>query len=765
VASSRAVTRRSRSPRRARRRWFTRLRPLLLLVLGLGLAFGLVSFLLLDSRVRSQFGQTQWRLPAHVYTQPLELHPGRRVGIDAVVQHLRAAGYRGADNVEGPGEYRRRGASLVLHTRDFRYPDGPEPARRLRLRFAYGRVADLTGPDGRTALARIEPQRIGSVFPGRREDRLLVRTDDVPAYLVEGLIAVEDRDFRTHFGVQPSAILRALIANIRAGRTVQGGSTLTQQLVKNFFLDDERTLARKFTEALMALSLEWHYSKDQILAAYLNEVYLGQDGRRAIHGVGLGARHWFNRPVYELRLHEAALLIGLVKGPSWYSPRAHPQRARDRRDTVLRVMAETGVVDGERARAAMAQPLGVVDREAVRLAAYPAYLDLVRRQLARDYDEEALRGGGLRVCAWLDPRIQQAAEPAVSERLATLGPVQGRAGLQAAAVVAERDSGAVLAIVGDRNPRVHGFNRALSARRQVGSLVKPAVYLAALSRPREYTLATTVDDGPLTVELDGNRTWSPRNHDDEFHGRMLLIDALVDSRNVATARLGLELGLDAVGRQLERLRAHDGNRLVPADLLGSFSMTPLEVTRMYQTIAGGGFDAPLRAIAAVQRRGGGELRRYGLSVEQSVPADAAFLLQHALHEVTERGTGRALQWLLDDRWVAGKTGTTNELRDSWFAGFDARHVATVWVGRDDNAPAGLSGSAGALRVWADMMRRIPAPARGAGEPAGIEWAHVSPASGLRVSRHCEGAYRLPFIEGSRPAPARGCGDGPGEVGR
>jgi len=765
VASSRAVNRRTRSPRRrsARRPWRGRIRALALLALGVIAAFGLTSFLLLDGRVRAQFGQTQWRVPAHVYTQPLELHPGRRVSVEALERHLRATGYRAVGTVEEPGQFRVRGNDgLELYTRAFHYPDGPEPAQRLRLRFAGEEIARFTGPDGASALARIEPQRIGSVFPGRREDRILVRPEDVPDHLIEGLIAVEDRDFRSHFGVQPSAILRALVANIRAGRTVQGGSTLTQQLVKNFFLDDERTLSRKFPEALMALSLEWHYSKDQILAAYLNEVYLGQDGQRAIHGFGLAAWHWFNRPLSELELHESALLIGLVKGPSWYGPRAHPERARERRDTVLRVMAETGVIGPEDARAGMRQPLGIVPREAVRLAQYPAYLDLVRRQLARDYEEADLRGGGLRVFTWLDPAVQAAAERAVKARLADLGRNAGSSPLQAAAVVAERDSGAVLALVGDRDPRAHGFNRALDARRQVGSLAKPAVYLTALSRPDEYTLATTVEDAPLTVELDAGRTWSPRNHDDEFHGEMLLIDALVDSRNVATARLGMERGLEAVGTQFERLGMRSGRGLVPADLLGAFSLTPLQVTGLYQTIADGGFDTPLRAIAAVHRREGGELRRYGLAVRQAIPAETAFLLRHALHEIAERGTGRALQWLLPGRRVAGKTGTTNDLRDSWFAGFDARHVATVWVGRDDNSPAGLSGSAGALRVWADMMQRIPAPDRAERVPAGIEWAHVSPATGLRVSSHCDDAYRLPFAEGSRPARARRCGEFPGD---
>lgn len=754
------MTRRFRSPRKPRRNGrLRRIRPWLLLACGVVVAFGAASFLLLDARVRAQFGQTQWRLPAHVYTRALELTPGVALTPEAVRRHLRAVGYRPVEQVDDAGEYRFDDDLLRLHTREFHYPDGPESAQRLRIRFRDDRIAEVTSEEGRAALARIEPQRIGSVFPGRQEDRILVRLDEVPRFLIEGLIAVEDRDFRSHFGVQPSAILRALIANIRAGRTVQGGSTLTQQLVKNFFLTGEQTLARKFTEALMALSLEWHYDKERILAAYLNEIYLGQDGRRSIHGIGLGARHWFNRPVDELELHEAALLIGLIKGPSWYDPRAHPERARVRRDTVLQVMGDTGVIEPERARRAMTRPLGVVPREAVRLADYPAYLDLVRQQLGRDYREQDLRGGGLRVFTWLDPVIQRAVEQAVRERPESLT-LQPDDDLQAAAVVAERDSGAVVALVGDRDPRLRGFNRAISARRPIGSLVKPVVYLTALQQSQTYTLASRVQDTPLTVDLGGGRRWEPRNHDGEFRGEMLLIDALVDSRNVATARLGLELGLDAVQRNLDRLRVDARRDLVPSDLLGSLSLTPLEVTRLYQTLAAGGFNTPLRTIAAVHDSDGESLRRYGLRVQPAIKAETAFLLEFALRQVAERGTGRALQWLLPDRRVAGKTGTTNDLRDSWFAGHDSRHVATVWLGRDDNAPAGLSGSAGALRVWADMMRRIPAPEGTPRTPAGIEWAYIDPQSGLRVSRHCRDARYLPFIAGSRPARTIGCGGTP-----
>jgi penicillin-binding protein 1B len=730
-----------------------RLRPWILLLGGIGVAFAATSFALLDWRVRTQFGETQWRLPTHVYTQPLELHDGRDIGREAVVRHLEAVGYRRTGDLSAPGRYAMAGAGLAIHTRRFPHADGEEPARRIRVRFSGDGIAAVSTRSGSAALARIEPERIGRVQAGRRADRLPVRLDEVPDALVASLIAVEDRDFPDHWGVQPSAILRALWANLRAGRTVQGGSTLTQQLVKNYFLTGEQTLARKFTEALMALSLEWHYSKGQILEAYLNEVYLGQDGDRAIHGFGLGARFWFNRPLDELQLHEIALLVGLVKGPSYYDPRAHPERARARRDTVLRVLARTGTAPRARVERALGQPLGVVPREAVRLTSYPAYLDLVREQLAAHYSREQLRSGGLRVYTHLDPVVQAAAENALRERLESLD----RGGdLQGAVVVTDHGNGRVLALVGDREARRSGYNRALRARRPVGSLIKPAVYLAALRRPEAYTLASRLQDTPLEVTRAGGPTWRPRNYDDAFHGEVALIEALVHSYNVATARLGLDVGLDAVGATLEDLRVAPRRGLVPADLLGSLSMTPVEVARMYQTLAARGFDAPLGTISAVHAADGETLSRAALQVEQTVPPAAVFVVSKALERVTREGTARALERLLPGRSVAGKTGTTDDLRDSWFAGFDGRRTAVVWVGRDDNRPAGLTGAAGALRVWADMMQRLPEAPRRGDAPPGIEWARVDLGTGRSVPGHCRDAPRLPFLEGSIPPRSPRC---------
>ncbi|MEX1080783.1 MAG: penicillin-binding protein 1B [Halofilum sp. (in: g-proteobacteria)] len=737
------------------------LRRVLLLGGAIAVVFTAVTFVILDQRVRAQFGDTQWRLPAHVYTRPMELYDGRALEQQAVLDHLRAAGYRRGELPLGEGEYAFRGSRLRIHTRPFRYPDGVEPARELGVHFDDGRIASVDGAQG-AAIARLQPQRIGQVYAGRRTDRELVALDDVPEELVQALIAVEDREFFDHWGIQPSAIGRAALANLRAGRTVQGGSTITQQLVKNYFLSGEQTLTRKFTEALMSASLEWHFSKEQILEAYLNEVYLGQDGGRAIRGFGLGAQFWFDRPLGELELHQLALLVGMIKGPGLYDPRANPERARDRRDVVLRVLARETEIDDERVARARTQPIDVVDRDAVRLARYPAYLDLVRRELSDEYSDQELRTGGLRVFTHLDPQAQVAAQEAVAQRVTRLDGPEGE--LQGAAVMAELDSGAVLAIVGDRDAHRSGFNRALDARRQVGSLVKPAVYYSALAHPERYTLATPISDAPFELELPGDRTWAPENYDEEFHGTVPLVDALAQSYNVATARLGMEIGLDVVRDTLQRIDGAEREALMPADLLGALSRTPLDVTGMYQTLGAGGFDAPLTSIDAVQGPEGDVLTSDRLEVRQALDPTPTFLVNSALEQVAQRGTGRGLQWLLPDRRVAGKTGTTNELRDSWFAGFDGRHVGVTWVGHDDNTPAGLTGSAGALRVWADMMRAVPSAPRLANAPVGVEWARVDLAAGRSVSARCADAPRLPFAQGSVPPSQRDCG-GPRHIGQ
>ncbi len=753
--------RKSPKPRRrpASRRRVQKRRPVLRVLLAaafVGFMALLAYVAWLDSQVRHQFEGKRWALPAQVYARPLELYPGQALTADQLQAELRRLDYRKQNHPLQPGTYSRRGRSLVITTRAFDFWDGREPSRSLRVEFSRHGLSDIWRADTGDALdlLRLDPPLIGRIYPAHKEDRVLVRLDEVPPLLIDALLTVEDRDFYQHHGVSPRAIGRALWANLRAGHTVQGGSTLTQQLVKNFFLSNERTLTRKLNEAIMALLLEWRYDKDEILEAYLNEIYLGQDGRRAIHGFGLASQFYFERPLQQLGIEQIALLVALVKGPSYYDPRRFPARARERRDLVLSLMAAQGMLDPAHAEAARARKLGVTPRASSGVTRLPAFMDLVRRQLRRDYSDQDLRSEGLRIFTSLDPEVQQAAEAALSGQIARL-PGED---LQGGSVTVDVNSGEVLAVVGGRDPRFAGFNRALDAQRPIGSLVKPAIYLTALARG-DYTLATLLDDGPLSLDLGGGETWQPRNFDHQSHGQVPLFQALAQSYNQATARLGLALGVPAV---LDTLRALGVERELPAwpaQLLGIASLSPLEVAQMYHTLAAGGFRTPLRAIRAVLTPQGEPLQRYPLEVVQAVPALPVFLLDAALVNAVRHGTGKgAYRRLPESLIVAGKTGTTDELRDSWFAGFSGDRLAVVWLGRDDNQPAGLTGARGALRVWADTLRRLDVRSFEPPEPLGIEWAWVDSYSGLRIDKDCRSAVRLPFAEGTAPREKARCAD-------
>ena len=620
-----------------------------------------------------------------------------------------------------------------------------------------GRISEVEVDGKPRSRVRVDPAEIARVYPAHREDRVLLRLDDAPDAFLAILLEIEDRRFYRHVGIDPMAIARAAWANLRAGRTVQGGSTLTQQLAKNFFLSAERTFTRKLNEALIALLLEWRYSKPELLEGYLNEVYLGQQGAHAIHGFGRAAQYYFGRGLADLDLDEMALLAGMVRGPSYYDPRRHPERAKRRRNRVIDRLEAQGIAGPAAAERARSEPLGVTRDPPPASTRFPAFVDMVRRQLRRDYPGSALRSEGLRIFTTLDPTVQRAAESALERSMPLLArrSRMSPAELQAAIAVTDARSGEVLSIVGGRDPRRTGFNRALDAVRPVGSIVKPAVYLAALTEP-QFHLASFVRDDP--VQVDGPRgAWRPRNHDGRSHGPVLLRDALVHSYNLATVRLGLDVGLERVRDTIRALGVSRPFATWPAMLLGTVELAPIEVNAMYHSLATGGLRQPLRAIRSITDRHGRSLGRYPERSTRVADGNAVFLVTHALRGVLSEGTGsRARELLGRGQVLAGKTGTTDGLRDSWFAGYGADRVAVVWVGRDDNKPVNLSGSSGALEVWARLMGAIGATSISDVAPRGVEWHWVSRDEGRRIERGCPDAMRLPFVAGRLP-PEGHCG--------
>ena len=750
--------------------WTRRLWPYLFLLACIGAAALAVYAVYLDAQVRERFEGARWTLPAKVYAQPLELYAGEKLGSQALVNRLQRQGYRQAGELSGPGTFRRAGNAIDIHTRAFRFWDGQQDARKLRVSFQGDSITGLKALSGGEdpAIARLDPLLIGSIYPAQGEDRILVKLGSVPPMLPAGLIVVEDRNFMDHFGVSPRSIARAAVANLRAGRVVQGGSTITQQLVKNFYLTNQQTLARKAKEALMAVLLDAHYDKEAILEAYLNEVYLGQDGSRAIHGFGLASYFYFQKPLEELQPQEIALLIAMVKGPSYYNPRRYPERARARRDLVLDMFHEAGFLDEKQTAKAQSASLGVSRQADRRTTQYPAFIDLVRRQLQGQYRDADLTEEGLRIFTTLDPQVQSVAEARIRKGLEDLERSRSleQGSLQSAAVVTSAENGRVLALVGGRDARFAGFNRALDARRPIGSLIKPVVYLTALDRPSRYSVITPLDDTALSVKLANGDTWRPRNYDKRSHGPAVpLYEALTHSYNVATARLALELGLPDVVETLKKLGYPGDPLAVPSLALGAVDMSPLEVAQIYNTLAAGGYYTPLLAIRAVTTAEGEPLSRYPLQIRRVFDEQALFLLNWILQRVTHEGTARSAYYTLPDRInVAGKTGTTDDLRDSWFAGFAQNRVGVVWVGRDDNASSSFTGASGALQLWARIMADLEPRSFDPLRPEGVETVplllrdddEASDTGGAFGGRNCEQAVAVPFMAGYVPDSAQPC---------
>ncbi|HEY0721011.1 MAG TPA: penicillin-binding protein 1B [Gammaproteobacteria bacterium] len=716
--------------------------------------------LYLDGKVRDQFEGRRFALPARVYARPLELFVGVPLSAEEFAKELQRLGYQQPLRSSEPGYYLRHDNEFEVVTRPFVFWDGAQPSLTLHLSFGAAGLEALTNSADGTpvTLTRLDPEYIGGIYPAHNEDRVLVKLDEVPADLVNGLIAVEDRKFYTHAGVDPRGIVRALVSTLSGGPR-QGGSTLTQQLVKNFFLTPERTLKRKFNEALMALLLDYHYEKNEILETYINEIYLGQDKNRAIHGFGLAAQFYFGKPLKELSLAQSAMLVGIVKGPKVYDPHKHPERTKERRNLALSLMRDQKFITEEQFLKAKIEPLGVIAKTAMGTTRYPAFFDLVRKQLLRDYQEADLRSEGLQIFTTLDPRTQAAAENALVTRLTQDKSVaKDGALLEGAVVVTDSQNGEIQAMVGGRDPSYPGFNRALDSRRSIGSLMKPAVYLAALSEPSRYTLITPMDDSPLTWREPGRPAWSPKNYDKANHGEVALRTALANSYNIPTARIGLDLGVEKVVATASSLLGTE-EPIPPyaSSVLGAVPLSPLEVTQMYQTIASGGFRVPLRAIREVLTADGIPLQRYPLSVEQVADAESIYLLTTAMQGVVREGTAKGLvKYVPAEINVAGKTGTTDDSRDAWFAGFTGDRVAVVWVGYDDNRPTRFTGGSGAMPIWGQLMAQLNPEPLEPPLPDNVEKIWIDAATGSRGDLACPEAVELPFIKGSAPTEVSPC---------
>lgn len=737
--------------------WRRRLLTWGLAAIGLGLGFLIPYVLYLNHEVGQRFGQLRWQLPTRVYARPLVVAPGIAMDAATLKTELEASSYR-AGGGKREGSYAQQGGRWLIASRGFNDVDGAIPARRVEVVLGQGRIASVRDVDNRRTLRshRLDPARIATLYGQKQEERRLVRINEVPDLLVTGLQAVEDRDFNRHIGIDLSGMARAVLVNLRTNDTRQGASTLTQQLARSGLLGigQEQTYNRKFKEIIYALLIEARYDKSVILEAYFNQVYLGQRGSQAIRGVAAGAEFWFGRDLRDLGTEQVALLIGIVRGPSYYDPRKYPERARERRNFVLQKMLENGLIAQPEYARALKAPLGITSNPST-LAPnrFPAYVDLVRRQLARDYPTDALIGAGLSVMTGMSPAAQAYSEGAVTRTLKSLDSRRGPP-LQTGMVVTDVHRGEVVAVVGARQVSEHGFNRAVEAQRPVGSLLKPFVYLLALAQPDRFSLASWIDDSPVSIRLDGRRRWSPKNSDGRSHGSVRLIDALAMSYNQATVRVGMQVTPERVA-QLVRTLAGIEAEANPSLILGTVDQSPYAMAQLYQFLASGGEIQPLRAVRGVLDANGRALNRYDKapSPAQEGDAIAARLITVALQRTVTGGTARQL--ISDGRGPlapAGKTGTTNDGRDSWFAGYTGDHLAVIWVGNDQNKSTGLYGATGAMRVWSGLFARLPTSPLKVPEE-GLDWQWVIGSNATDPG--CPGAQRFPFVRGYAP-PSTGC---------
>lgn len=694
-------------PRR-KRTWLWLLFKLGIVVAVLVAAYGVY----LDQKIRSRIDGKVWELPAAVYGRMVNLEPDMQISKNEMVRLLNATQYRQVSAMTRPGEYTVQANSIEMIRRPFDFPDSKEGQVRARLTFDGDHLETIENMENNRQFGffRLDPRLITMLQSANGEQRLFVKRSGFPDLLVDTLLATEDRHFYEHDGISLYSIGRAVLANLTAGRTVQGASTLTQQLVKNLFLSSERSYWRKANEAYMALIVDARYSKDRILELYMNEVYLGQSGDNEIRGFPLASLYYFGRPVEELSLDQQALLVGMVKGASIYNPWRNPKLALERRNLVLRLLQQQNVIDQELYDMLSARPLGVQPRGGV-ISPQPAFMQMVRQELQAKLGDKVKDLSGVKIFTTFDSVAQDAAEKAATDGIPALKKQRKLPDLETAMVVVDRFTGEVRAMVGGAEPQFAGYNRAMQARRSIGSLAKPATYLTALSLPNQYRLNTSIADAPISIRLPNGQTWSPQNDDRRFSGQVMLVDALTRSMNVPTVNLGMALGLPAITDTWVKLGVpKDQLHPVPAMILGALNLTPIEVAQAFQTIASGGNRATLSALRSVIAEDGTVLYQSYPQAERAVPAQAAYMTLWTMQQVVQRGTGRQLGAKYPGLHLAGKTGTTNNNVDTWFAGIDGGQVTITWVGRDNNQPTKLYGASGAMSIYQRYLaNQTPTP--------------------------------------------------------
>ncbi len=707
---------------------------------------GVVAFVLFARpfwQLSAQFSTAPSREPSRLYGRSTVLSRGGWISPQNLARHLANLGYAraGAAGRLEEGRYRDTSRGFEVYLRRFPTPRGVGGGALLEITADGNRIRQLVLGGKAIESVLLEPPLLTSYYGPDVKERRWVPFAEMPNTLVESVLAAEDAGFFAHSGVSFTGILRALWANARGGEVRQGGSTLTQQLVKNLFLTQERTVKRKVKESLLAMFLEMRFSKQQILEAYLNEIYLGSAGGVNLHGMGAASRAYFGKDASELDLAEAATLAGIIPAPGNFSPLSHPDKALERRNLVLRRLEELGRWPAAEIAHAREQPLGAVRQPPLRRRA-PYFADLAALEAARRFRLATLEDKGLTLLSTLSFADQRSAEEAIGWGLEQLEQgwqkkAKTASPLQVSLVSLDPRDGSILAYLGGRSYRQSQFDRASQARRQAGSAFKPVVYATALEHG-VVTPASRVEDAPLTLELAG-QSWTPMNDDDEFAGWVTVRQAVERSLNVPTARVAMETGLDEIVATAKAMGVSSDLKPYPALALGAFEVSPLDLATVYATLAAGGIRSPVHALTGVLDDEGQPMNGDDLAERQRVLSPVtAFLMTSILQGVVDHGTGAGARKAGLGDPVAGKTGTTNGRRDSWFGGYAPNRATVVWVGYDDNTETRMSGSRAALPIWARFTLAVrPAGGYpGFAVPEGVATAVIDPASGELATVDC-----------------------------
>ena len=722
----------------------------------------------LDRLVFDGFEKLSWTMPTKVYGKSLELHPGLKIDRKRLLFELEHLNYKRVEVLSQSGEYKIFDNQIVFSPRGHVREYPKKPIKTINVRFLNRSIDKVIEAESGIELPSftLEPILIGRINTKSFEDRMLVELNEIPKALIDTLIAVEDKNFYNHFGFDLKAVIRATISNFLTGKIIQGGSTLTQQLVKNFFLTRERTFKRKFTELLMSISLELRYSKEKILEAYCNEVFLGQDGNRAIHGFGLASWFYFDKPIKELEIIEIAALVATVKGPSIFSPSRFSDASKNRRNMVIEIMANENIIEFSVAQRLLKEDLVVTKKFSQNNFDSQAFIDLVRIQLREEYNDSDLSNGGLNIHTTFDLFLQNTIRKNLDKTLSKLGErVPSSKNAQAAVLLVDARTSQLLAVIGDKKKQNKGFNRAIHAKRQIGSMVKPFIYAKALENPKKYNLLTAIDDRNISWKLSDGTFWEPSNFNGDINGSVTILDGMVQSLNLATIDLGSKIGVSDIVEHLKNIGFPRGIKPFPSVLLGAIELSPLQLTYLYTMFLNNGYISPIKTINLVTDQNNNLIKHYPDELQPSLSPETAALINFALMQVTQDGTAKTLGNKFPNQKLGGKTGTTDNYRDSWFIGLSSNYLSTIWIGHDGNQTTGLSGSSGALQVWSDMVRELGVESLEPPRARNIVYEKVNLRDKSVVPFSCESGVMMPFVSVSNPQRLDSCGITSGEIAR